>query len=128
MKRTIATLVVTGAALVAVIAAPASGAAGCVPKVAWHSTLYKAVRIGARTDVPLGRRLGTAAVLGCATTSPPGYSAASAATARHSIFAVDGLRTQVAIAMRGASSTRLFVSTTPATAAEKRVLTRLRGK
>src|SRR5262249_32562395 len=121
----------TGATLVAVVATPASGAAGCVSKVAWNGAMYKQVKTSAQADMKLGRRLGTAAILGCSTTNtaPPGYSAAPRVTARHSIFAVTGLRSQVAIAMKGTSSTRLFVSTTTkASATEQRVLNRLRGK
>jgi hypothetical protein len=38
------------------------------------------------------------------------------------------VRSSVAIAMRGASGTRLFLSTAQATPAELRVLRRLRGK
>ena len=129
MRRAIAAAALIGAALVPV-AAPASGAAGCVSRVAFHGTTYKAVATPSSAQIPLGRRLGTAAVLGCATTNPapPGYSAAPRATVRRPLFAIDGVRSQIAVAMRGASSTRLFVSTGHATAAEQRVLRRLRGK
>ena len=127
MRRAIATAVLIGAAAAAVAGAPASGAAGCVSRVAWHGTIYKAAATTAR--IPLGRRLGTGAILGCATTyPPPGYAASVHATVRHSLFAVVGVRSQVAIAMRGSSRTRLFVSTAQATAAEKRILRHLRGR
>jgi uncharacterized protein DUF6281 len=130
MRRVIVTVALIGAALAAVAAVPASGAAGCVTKVAWQGATYKAVRTTANADIPLGRRLGTAAVIGCATTNtaPPGYSAAPRATVRHSIFAVAGVHSQVAVAMRGASTTRLFMSTAKPSAAEQRVLNRLRGR
>jgi len=130
MRRAIAAAALTGAALVPVAVAPASGAAGCVSRVAFHGTTYKAVATPSSAQIPLGRRLGTAAVLGCATTNPapPGYSAAPRATVRRPLFAIDGVRSQIAVAMRGASTTRMFVSTQQATAAEQRVLRRLRGK
>ena len=128
MRRVITSAVLVGAVLTVVASAPASGAAGCVAHVAWHGALYKAA--ATRADIPLGRRLGTGVVLGCAktNTAPPGYAAAPRVTARHSLFAVDGVRSSVAIAMRGASSNRLFLSTAHATPAELQVLRRLRGK
>jgi Family of unknown function (DUF6281) len=128
MRRLLAIGVLTAAFLTGVASAPASPAAVCVAHVGWQSTIYKAV--ATKADIPVGRRLGTGVVLGCAktNTSPPGYAAEPRVTVRRPLFAVAGIRTSVAVAMRGSSATRLFVSSAKATPAELRVLNRLRGR
>ena len=132
MRRAIAIAV----ALAALAAMPASspGAVCPVPvRLVFHATPYKPV--ATRATVPLGRRLGTGTIVTCRTTNvPPGYAAAAPrarsgdpATRRPSVYAVPGLRPQVAVALRGRTRTSLYVSRATPTAAERAVLARLRG-
>jgi hypothetical protein len=122
---------VTAAALAAVIApaaaTPASGA-GCVTQVAWHTTRY--TQVTTKVRVPLGPRLGRGAIIPCRTTNTGGgggYAARVSAVVRQSVYAVPGVRPQVAVAMRAARP-GLFVSKATPTAAERSVLARLRGR
>jgi hypothetical protein len=121
MRRALATAAGLAALVVPVGTTPASGA-GCVPQVAWHTTRYK--RVATAVRVPVGRRLGRGAIIACSTTNGGLYPGTPV---RQSVYAVPGLRPQVALALRSAHPA-LFVSKTPATAAERRVLARLRGR
>jgi Family of unknown function (DUF6281) len=115
MRRAIA----TAAAAAALLPAGSAGAQ-CTPSVAWHTTRYKAV--ATRAHVPVDRRLGLGAIIGCSITrgTAPGQ------VRRVSVYAVRGVRPQVAIALRP-SKPALYVSAVRATAAERRVLDRLRA-
>jgi uncharacterized protein DUF6281 len=125
MRRVLATAALLAALIAPAAATPASGA-GCVKQVAWHTTRYKQVATTAR--VPLGRRLGRGAIIACSTTSAGGgYGGRARAVVRQSVYAVPGVRPQVAVALRAAHPA-LFVSNATATAAERRVLNRLRGR
>jgi hypothetical protein len=127
MRRALATAAALAAVLAPAAAVPASGA-GCVTTVAWNTARYKAVATTAR--VPLGRRLGTGAIVSCRTTNTGGggYTAARAdAAVRRSVFAVPGVRSTVAIALRAARP-QLYLSSAAPTAAERRVIARLRGR
>jgi hypothetical protein len=128
MRRALVTAAALAALLAPAAVAPASGA-GCATQVAWHTTRYK--QVATKAAVPLGRRLGRGAIISCRTTNTGGgaggYAARAAAVVRQSVYAVPGLRPQVAVAMRGARPA-LFVSTATPTAAERRVLDRLRGR
>jgi hypothetical protein len=122
MRRALAMAATLAALLAPVAVTPASGA-GCVTQVAWHTTRYK--HVATKAHVPLGRALGRGAVITCPAIGG-GYGAHPGATARQSVYAVPGLRPQVAVALR-AVHPALFVSTATPTAAEQKVLTRLRG-
>jgi hypothetical protein len=124
MRRAIVIAAALAAVAVPAAAVPASGA-GCVTTVAWHATRYKHVATTAL--VPLGRRRGTGTLVRCATTSTDPYAPSAGATARRSVYAVPGVRTKVAVALRAARPA-LYVSTAAPTAAERRVLNRLRGR
>ena len=126
MRRALATAAALPALLGPVAATPASGA-GCVTQVAWHTTRYK--QVATTAHVPLGRRLGRGALITCRTTNAGGggYGAHPGATVRQSVYAVPGLRPQVAVALRAAHPA-LFVSKATPTAAERAVLARLRGR
>jgi Family of unknown function (DUF6281) len=124
MWRSLAIVAALAALAVAPVAVPASGA-GCVTTVAWHATHYKHVATTAR--FPLGPRLGTGTRVRCATTSTDPYAPSTGATARRSVYAVPGVRTKVAVALRAATPL-LYVSSAAPTAAERRVLNRLRGR
>jgi hypothetical protein len=128
MRRAIATAAALGAVLLVLPAAgPASGA-GCPNVVIWHATSYKAV--ATRGDLPLGRVLGKGTLRSsCRTTNGAttggARGAAPGVTVRRRLHAVDGLRPQVAVATAGRRP-GLYVSRTPATSSELRVLRRLR--
>ena len=126
MRRALATVAALAAVLGPLAATPARGA-GCATTVAWHSARYTSV--ATTTRVPLGPRLGTGALITCRTTNTGGggYGARAGATVHQSVYAVPGVRSRVAIAMRAARPA-LFVSTAAPTAAERRVLARLRGR
>jgi hypothetical protein len=127
MRRALATAATLAAVLAPAAATPASGA-GCVTTVAWHTTRYKPV--ATKLPVPLGRRLGTGAIVTCRTTNTGGgggYAARADATVRRSVYAVPGLRPTVAVALRAARPA-LYVSNAALTAAERKVLDRLRGR
>jgi hypothetical protein len=80
--------------------------------------------------VPLGARLGTGAIVTCHTTNTAGgggYAARPDPAVVRSVYAVRGLRPQVAVALRSANPA-LYVSQAAPTAAERKVLDRLRGR
>ena len=106
-------------AAVAVLAPAGSAGAQCSSGLAWHTTRYTPVVTRAR--VPIARRLGTGFIVRC------GFPRAAQVVPRVSVYAVRGVRPQVAIARRP-SNPVLYVSTAPPTAAERRVLDRLRGR
>src|SRR3954469_13800693 len=116
MRHAIATV-----AALAALAPAGSAAAQCNPSVAFHTTRYKPVATRAR--VPAGRRLGLGALVGGSIT----HGAGRGVLRRVSVYAVRGVRPQVAIALRP-SKPALYVSSVRATAAERRVLNRLRGR
>jgi hypothetical protein len=128
MRRAIATAAALGAVLLVLPAAgPASGG-GCPNVVTWRATSYKAV--ATRGDIPLGRMLGKGTLRSsCRTTNGTatggGRGAAPAITLKRRLYAVDGLRPQVAVAIAGRRPS-LYVSRTPATSSELRLLRRLR--
>jgi hypothetical protein len=123
MRRAIATALVLGAALAAVPGATAAGAA-CADRLSWHAASYR--EQPTRGEVPLGRRLGKATVIDpCRTTNPPPRAALAGTTVRRSVYAVDGVRPAVAVAMGGRRPV-LFVSRHAATAAEVSVLNGIR--
>ena len=117
MRHAIATV----AALAALAPAGSAGAAQCNPSVAFHTTRYKPV--ATRAHVPVGRRLGLGAIVGCSITRGTSRDALR----RVSVYAVRGVRPKVAIALRP-SKPALYVSSVRATAAVRRVLNRLRGR
>jgi hypothetical protein len=128
MRRAIATAAALGAVLVASAGAgPASGA-GCPDVVTWRATSYKSV--ATQGEVPLGRMLGKGRVRSTCretnTTAGGARAGAASGVVLRRLYAVDGLRPQVAVATAGRRA-RLYVSRTPATAAELGVLRRLRG-
>src|SRR5436190_19537239 len=115
MRRAIA----MAAAAAALLPATSAGAQ-CTPSVAWHTTRYEAV--ATRAHVPLDRRLGLGAFVGCGITR-----GTARLVPRVSVYAVRGVRPRVAIALRP-SKPALYVSNARPTAAERRVLDRLRGR
>ena len=122
MRRTIATMLVLGAGLAAVPGATAAPA--CPDRLSWHATAYR--QQPTRGDVPLGRRLGRGTLTSsCRQTNPAPRAAAAGTRIRRVVYAVDGVRSSVAIAVAGRHPT-LFVSARPASAAEVRVLDRIR--
>jgi hypothetical protein len=128
MRRAIVTAAASAAVLLGFAAAgPASGA-GCPDVVTWRATSYKSV--ATRGDLPLGRMLGKGTLRSsCRTTnSTTGGGARGVApgiTVKRRLYAVDGLRPQVAVAIAGRRPS-LYVARTPATSSELRVLRRLR--
>jgi hypothetical protein len=133
MRRVIA-IAALGIAL-AVASGPASGAV-CPTRLTWHKTAYKSTVTHAA--IPIGARLGKGTVVNtCATThtSTPapggGYGAAAVdgepgVPIKRVVYAVDGLRPQVAIVVKSRRPA-LYVSQTKPTAAELAILRRLRG-
>ena len=116
MRRALAT-----AAAAAVLIPAGSAGAQCTPDVAWHTTRYKPVATRAR--VPVDRRLGLGVIVGCSITRG---AARQGGLRRVSVYAVRGVRPSVAVALRP-SKPALYVSSARPTAAERRVLARLRG-
>jgi hypothetical protein len=118
-------------ALALLAAAPtASGSATCSAHLTWHATSYRAVSTLA--SVKAGSALGNGTLHTCtAPPVPPGYAARTAGVAASAlirpVFAVPGVRSKVAVALKSASRTSLYVSRTTPTAAERAVLKRLRG-
>src|SRR5690349_3692236 len=102
MRRALATAAAL-AALAAIVAAPAA----CRQQVSWHAARYKPVTT--RAEVPVTRRLGLGTIFGCTTTRRLG-------TRRISVYAVRGVRTTVAVALRP-SKPALYVSGATPTAA-----------
>jgi hypothetical protein len=117
MRRALATTAALASLLAAAPATTASGAV-CPTQIAWRTARYK--QVVTRAPVPLGRRVGLGAIVSCRTLyrSEP---------ARRSLYAVPGLRPQLAVALKSARPV-LFVSNATPTAAELRVLARLRGR
>jgi hypothetical protein len=107
--------IVTAVALAAASAPAAS--AGCTASVAWHGTRYK--QAATRERVAPGARIGTGTVVPCATTG--------GGLRRVGVYAVPGVRSRVAVAAR-AGRPALYLSGARPTAAERRVLDRLRGR
>jgi hypothetical protein len=124
MRRATGIALVLGAALAAVPGATAVGAA-CPSRLSWHATSYRSQTT--HGDVPLGQRLGRATLTStCRTTRTTTPRAAAAGSAvRRVVYAVDGVRPSVAIAIAGRHPV-LFVSRHAATSGEVRVLERLR--
>ena len=118
--------IVTAAALVAlavIVPASAGGtAAQCKQSLTWHATRYKPVATSAQ--VPVRQRLGRGSLFGCTITRG---TARQGGIRRVSVYAVRGVRPKVALALRP-SKPALYVSNTTPTAAERRVLDRLRGR
>jgi hypothetical protein len=128
MRRVIVTAAALGAVLLVFPAAgPASGG-GCPNVVMWRAMTYKAV--ATRGDLPLDRMLGKGTLRSScrttnSTTAGGARGAAPDVTVKRRLYAVEGLRPQVAVATAGRKPS-LYVSRTPATASELRVLRRLR--
>ena len=133
MQRTTAIVAALGVALAA--AGSASGAV-CPNRLTWHKTAYRSVVTHAA--IPIGSRLGKGTVAkSCATTHTPapapggGYGAAEVdgepgVPITRVVYAVDGLRPQVAIVVKSRRPA-LYVSQTKPTAAELAILRRLRA-
>jgi len=121
MRRAIVT--VTALAALAVIAPASAGgtAAQCTPSVTFHTTRYKPVVTHAQ--VPIRQRLGRGALVNCTITRGAG----DGGVRRVSVYAVRGVRSTVALALRP-SKPALYVSNVRATAAERRALNRMRGR
>jgi hypothetical protein len=129
MRRATATAAALGAVLLLFPAAGPATGGRCPDVVAWRATSYKAVATHA--DLPLGRMLGKGTLRSsCRTTNGVTTGgergAAPGITVKRRLYAVDGLRPRVAVATPGRRPA-LYVSRTPATASELRVLRRLRG-
>jgi len=107
------------AAAAAVLLPAGSAGAQCTPRVSWHTTRYKLV--ATRERVPVDRRLGLGVLIRCSIARP------AQVVPRVSVYAVRGVRPSVAIALRP-SKPALYVSTATPTAAERRVLDRLRAR
>ena len=132
MRRTIAIVAALGVALAAA-SGPASGAV-CPNRLTWHKTAYRSAVT--RAPIPIGDRLGKGTVVNtCATTHTAtpggGYGAAvvngePGVPIRRVVYAVDGLRPQVAIVVKSRRPA-LYVSQTKPTAAELAILRRLRA-
>jgi hypothetical protein len=112
------------AAAVAVLALVPAGGAGaqCTSSLAWHTTRYQPVATSA--PVPLDRRLGTGVLIRCGV---PRAVGPGQVIPRVSVYAIRGVRPQVALALRPAKPV-LYVSKATPTAAERRVLDRLRAR
>src|SRR5919112_991858 len=88
-------------ALAVLAAAPtASGSVVCSTHLTWHATSYRAAPV--TVHLTAGRRLGTGTLHTCSTTNvPPGYAARMGADALvRPVYAVPGVRSQVAIALK----------------------------
>jgi len=113
---------------------PASGAV-CPNRLTWHKTAYRSAVT--RAPIPIGDRLGKGTIVNtCATTHTAtpggGYGAAAVngepgARIRRVVYAVDGLRPQIAIVVKSRRPT-LFISRTTPTAAERTLINRLLGR
>src|SRR3954470_23247302 len=118
-------------ALVVLAVAPAaSGSAACSTHLTWHAAAYRAVSTA--SSVKAGHALGNGTLHTCSTTNlPPGYGARAARVGADAlvrpVYAVPGVRAQVAGALKTRPRTTLYVSRATATAAERAVLARLRG-
>src|SRR3954469_14669257 len=118
------------ALVVLAVAPPASGSEACSTPLTWHAAAYRAVSTAG--SVKAGRALGNGTLHTCSTTNlPPGYAGRSARVGAHAlvrpVFAVSGVRSQVAVALKIRTRTTLYVSRATPTAAERAVLSRLRN-
>jgi hypothetical protein len=123
MRRALAPLLAV-AALAALPAA--SDGATCRSTLLWHAARYEHVRV--RGHLAPGRVLGTGGLALCRGRSvEPGIRRMiPAVLLRVEVRAVPGVRRRVALAVRGATRARLYVSRVTPTAAERAVLARLR--
>jgi len=118
-------------ALVVLAVAPAaSGSAACSTHLTWHAAAYRAVSTAG--SVKAGHALGSGTLHTCSTTNlPPGYAAGAARVRADAlvrpVFAVPGVRSKIAVALKSRTRTTLYVSHATPTAAERAVLTRLRS-
>jgi hypothetical protein len=122
MRRAIVTVAALSA--LAAIAPASAGGTGlqCRQSLTWHTTRYKPVLT--RGSVPVSRRLGLGSLVGCTVTRG---TARRGGVRRVSVYAIRGVRSKVAVALRP-SKPALYVSSTTPTAAERRVLDRMRGR
>src|SRR5690349_19897115 len=117
MARGIA--VAVALAVLALAPTAASGSAVCSTHLTWHATAYRAVSTAG--SVAAGRALGSGTLHTCSTTNlPPGYAArglrvGSDALVRP-VFAVAGVRSKVAVALKSRTRTTLYVSRATPTA------------
>jgi hypothetical protein len=120
---TVAALVALAAPAIAIAPASAGSAAvQCTRQLAWHTTRYKPV--ATRATIPVSRRLGLGIMVGCFTTRG---TALRIPVPRVPVYAVRGVRSTVAVALRP-SKPALYVSNVAPTTAERAVLARLRGR
>ena len=122
MRRAIATAA-AAAALAAALAIAPAGSAGtqqCTQRLTYRTAQYKLVATRAR--VPVERRVGRGALFGCSVTR-----GAAGGVRRVSVYAVRGVRPEVAVALRP-ERPALFLSSATPTAAERRALDRMRGR
>jgi hypothetical protein len=123
MRRALAPLL----AVAALAALPAgSDGATCTSTLIWHAARYRHVAV--RGHLAPGRALGTGGLALCRGRSmEPGLRPMiPAILLRVEVHAVPGVRRKVAVAVRGATRARLYVSRATPTAAERAVLARLR--
>jgi hypothetical protein len=119
--------IVMAAALAVIPIAPAAtagsvGAQQCTQRLNYRTARYKAV--ATRAHVPVARRLGRGALIGCTITRA---TAREGGVRRVSVYAVRGVRPEVAVALRP-ERPALFLSSATPTAAERRALDRIRGR
>jgi hypothetical protein len=124
-------IAVAVALVVPAVAPTASGSAVCSTHLTWHAAAYRAVATPRSPAV--GRRLGNGTLHTCSTTNvPPGYAAGAARVGTDAlvrpVYAVPGVRSQVAVALKSRTRATLYVSRATPTAAERAVLTRLRNR
>jgi hypothetical protein len=114
-------------ALAALAVAPtASGSVVCSTHLTWNGTSYRSAAVS--LHLRAGRALGNGTLHTCSTTNvPPGYAARIGADSLvRPVFAVPGVRSKVALALKSRTRTTLYVSKATPTAAERAVLARLR--
>ena len=109
----------TAAAAVALLPAGSAGAQ-CTASVAWHTMRYKPVTT--RAHVPIGPRLGRGVILGCSITR-----GRQGGLRRVTVYTLRGVRPRVAVALRPGKPALYGSNATP-TAAERRLINRLRGR
>jgi hypothetical protein len=122
MRRAIVMAAAVAAFGTAIDPAGSVGAQQCTQRLTYRTVRYKAV--ATRAHVPVGRRLGRGALVGCTVTRD---TAAQGGVRRVSVYAVRGVRPEVAVALRP-ERPALFLSSTKPTEAERRVLDRMRGR
>ena len=111
------------------VAPAASGSVVCSTHLTWHATAYRAAAVG--TTLRVGRALGNGTLHTCSTTNaaPPGYAARVGTDSLvRPVFAVPGVRSTVAVALKSRTRNTLYVSRARPTAAERAVLARLRHR